>query len=146
MVLAAIWRRGKKQAPIRSEVGLDQQALEVLIGIHPTFKDNVLKFSLPRKDVRVTVDGFDIIPFMGLTSWVAFRKGTEHATVMGDLVLLEDEVGPAVASAVDANLYVTALHNHFIRQEPSVLFMHVEATVSLTPLPRYGEAGPSPRQ
>src|SRR5262249_46019810 len=34
------------------------------------------------------------------------------------------------------DLYVTALHNHFIRQEPPVLFMHVEATASEVKLGR----------
>ena len=41
---------------------------------------------------------------------------------MGDIVLLEDEVGVAVSSAIEAGLYVTALHNHFIRSQPFVLF------------------------
>ena len=63
-----------------------------------------------------------------MTSWAAFRKGPQHATLMGDIVLLEDEVGHAMSSAVESDLYVTALHNHFIREQPSVLFMHIEAT------------------
>ncbi|MBK5198286.1 MAG: DUF1259 domain-containing protein [Methyloceanibacter sp.] len=107
---------------------LDQQTIEAEVGIAGTVSDDVLKIAVPRGDLRVTVDGFEIIPFMGLTSWVAFRKGTQQTTVMGDIVLLEDEVGVAVSSAIEAGLYVTALHNHFIRSQPFVLFMHVEAT------------------
>jgi len=48
---------------------LDQQALETTIGISGTMSDDVLKISVPRKDLKVTVDEFEIIPFMGLTSW-----------------------------------------------------------------------------
>jgi hypothetical protein len=107
---------------------LDQQALEAAIGIAGALSGDVLKISVPRSDLRVTVDGFEIIPFMGLTSWVAFRKAAQQTTVMGDIVLLEDEVGVAVSAAIEAGLYVTALHNHFIRSQPFVLFMHVEAT------------------
>lgn len=107
---------------------LDTKMLEMIVGRSGTMIEDVLKISIPRKDVKVTLDGFEIIPFMGLTSWAAFRKGSQHTTLMGDIVLLEDEVGPAMSAAVEANLYVTALHNHFIREQPSVLFMHVEAT------------------
>jgi hypothetical protein len=107
---------------------LDQQELEAVIGIAGAVSGDVLKISVPRSDLRVTVDGFEIIPFMGLTSWAAFRKGTQHATVMGDVVLLEDEVSVAVSAAIEAGLYITALHNHFIRSQPCVLFMHIEAT------------------
>ena len=94
---------------------LDRKMLEAIVGFSGTVIDDVLKMSVPRKDVKVTVDGFEIIPFMGLTSWAAFRGGAQQATVMGDIVLLEDEIGVAVSSAVESGLYVTALHNHFIR-------------------------------
>jgi hypothetical protein len=107
---------------------LDQKTIETTVGIAGTMSADVLKISAPRNDLRVTVDGFEIVPFMGLTSWAAFRKGPQQTTVMGDIVLLEDEVGTAVSAAVDAGLYVTALHNHFIRSQPFVLFMHIEAT------------------
>lgn len=107
---------------------LDQKTIEAAIGIAGTVSGDVLKISVPRSDLRVTVDDFEIIPFMGLTSWAAFRKGVQQTTVMGDIVLLEDEVSVAVSEAVEAGLYVTALHNHFIRSQPCVLFMHIEAT------------------
>src|SRR5947208_3182478 len=113
---------------------LNQKTLESTVGVGGTMTDDVLKISFPCKDLRVTVDGFDIIPFMGLTSWVAFRQGPKQVTLMGDIVLLEDEIGAAVSSAIDSGFYVTGLHNHFIREQPSVLFMHIEATADETTL------------
>src|SRR5438552_11335464 len=107
---------------------LDSKTLQEAAGLSGTMFDDVLKLSVPRKDLRIVVDGFEIIPFMGLTSWVAFRKGPHHTTLMGDIVLLEDEIAGAVSAAIESGLYVTALHNHFIREQPSVLFMHIEAT------------------
>ena len=70
---------------------LDQETLEATIGFDGTMSDGVLKMCVPRNDLKVTVDGFEIIPFMGLTSWAAFRKGAQQTTVMGDIVLSEDE-------------------------------------------------------
>ena len=45
--------------------------------------------------------------------------------VMGDIVLLEDEVNPAMSAALDSGLEVTALHNHFFFDQPKVYFMHI---------------------
>jgi hypothetical protein len=65
-------------------------------------------------------------PFMGLTSWAAFRKGVEkESMVMGDLVLFEDEVNPVMSVALENGLNVTALHNHFFYDNPKVYFMHI---------------------
>jgi hypothetical protein len=66
---------------------------------------------------------------MGLGSWAAFTPahGSAHAMVMGDTVVLEDEVNPAMSAAL-AGLEVTALHNHFFFDEPKVYFMHIGGT------------------
>jgi len=81
---------------------------------------------VPRADVKVTVDEWVMPSFMGLTSWAAFMPGkTAEAMVMGDLVLFQDEVNPAMSVALDAGLEVTALHNHFFFDEPKVYFMHI---------------------
>jgi hypothetical protein len=88
-----------------------------------------VKVSFPRDDVTVDVDGWaKMPPFMGLTSWAAFvpgQKADVEAMVMGDIVLFEDEVSPAMSAALDGGLEVTALHNHFFFDKPHVLFMHI---------------------
>src|SRR5438270_4886357 len=75
-------------------------------------EEGVFKVSLPRTDVKVSVDNWQMPPFMGLTSWAAFGSGKENeAMVMGDLVLLQDEVNPVMSAALEHGLAVTALHN-----------------------------------
>src|SRR5712691_1792354 len=113
---------------------LNIQAIESTMGLKGQTMGDVLKLSVPRKEVRVTLDGFEIIPFMGLTSWVAYRQGSHRVTLMGDIVVLEDEIKDAMAAAIQAGLYVTALHNHFVREQPRVMFMHVEGTADETAL------------
>ncbi len=44
---------------------------------------------------------------------------------MGDTVVFEDEVSPAMDAVFAAGLSVTALHNHFFYDEPKVYFMHI---------------------
>ena len=90
-------------------------------------EEGVYKVSFPRDDVKVNVDGVQMPPFMGLTSWAAFKPGMKEGTVMvmGDMVLFQDEVNPAMSAALDNGLSVTALHNHFFYDEPKVYFMHI---------------------
>jgi len=88
--------------------------------------ERVFKVSAPRKDIPVTVDGWKMPPFMGLTSWAGFEAGEKkEAMVMGDIVLFQDEVNTVMSAALDHGLEVTALHNHFFFDEPKVYFMHI---------------------
>jgi Domain of Unknown Function (DUF1259) len=89
-------------------------------------KENVYKVTWSRGDVKVTVDGWTMPPFMGLGTWAAFAETTHGAMVMGDTVLFEDEVNAAMSAALDNGLSVTALHNHFFFDHPKVFFMHIE--------------------
>lgn len=109
-------------------IGFNTKVLEEIIGVKGTAntEERVFKFTFPRTDVPVTIDGWAMKPFMGLTSWAAFRKGVEkESMVMGDLVLFEDEVNPVLSVALENGLSVTALHNHFFYDKPKVYFMHI---------------------
>ena len=90
-------------------------------------KEGVYRVTFPRVDVKVAVDGWTMPPFMGLGTWAAFTRGSHtEAMVMGDTVLFEDEVNPAMSAALENGLSVTALHNHFFFDHPKVYFMHIE--------------------
>lgn len=107
---------------------LDASQIEKAAGAKGTLnKDEaVFKVSYPRNDVKVTIDGTPMPPFMGLTSWASFMPGkAAEAMVMGDIVLFQDEVNPVMSVALDNRLAVTALHNHFFYDEPKVYFMHI---------------------
>jgi hypothetical protein len=93
-----------------------------------TTKDGVVRIGWPRTDVKVKVDGMALHPFAGLSSWAAFTKAKHGAMVMGDTVVFQDEVSPAMDAAFAHGLEVTALHNHFFFDEPKVYFMHIGGT------------------
>src|SRR4029079_13010930 len=94
---------------------LDTAKIDNLTGLKGKMneKEGVYKVTFPRNDVKIVVDGWTMPPFMGLGTWAAFTKGVHtEAMVMGDTVLFEDEVKPAISVALDNGLNVTALHNH----------------------------------
>jgi hypothetical protein len=102
-----------------------QQVLTAL-GKTGDFKDNVLKVNIPRNDVAVTVAGVPTPTPFGFGGWIAMTPGTGgHQVLMGDLVLLQDEVNPVMSALLDAGFEVTALHNHFFWDEPRMFYMHV---------------------
>src|SRR5437762_9001845 len=90
-----------------------------------TTPDGVVRLAWARTDVPVTVDGMPLKPFAGLGSWAAFAPAPHGAMVMGDTVVFQDEVTPAMDAAFAHGLEVTALHNHFFFDEPKVYFMHI---------------------
>src|SRR5216117_4492546 len=95
-----------------------QEVLRAL-GKQGDFKANVLKINIPRNDLKVTVDDIATPTPFGFGGWLAMTKGDGVAHVMmGDLVLLEDEVNPVLSALLDNGLEVTALHNHFFWEKP----------------------------
>ena len=116
---------------------LDNAKIEQITGLKGTWSaaEEVFKVTNPRNDLPVTVDGWKMPPFMGLTSWAAFAGGKQaDAMVMGDLVLFQDEVNTVMSAALDNGLSVTALHNHFFFDEPKVYFMHISGEGSVETL------------
>jgi hypothetical protein len=106
---------------------LDTAKLEELTGAKGKLdeKEGVFKVSLPRSDLAVTTAGAKMVPGLGLTAWAAFQKVGARTMVMGDIVLLEDQVNPVMSVALEQDLEVTALHNHFFWDSPKVMFMHI---------------------
>jgi hypothetical protein len=108
------------------EVPAEYQQVLSTLGKQGDFKDNVLKVNIPRNDVKVTVAGVPTPTPFGFGGWVAMTKGDGgHQVLMGDLVLLQDEVNPVMSALLENGLDVTALHNHFFWDEPRMFYMHV---------------------
>jgi hypothetical protein len=87
--------------------------------------DGAHKYSLPRGDMNVTVNGVQVKPGLALGSWVAFAHAGKSDVAMGDLVLAEDEVEPVMDALQSGGIEITALHNHLIGESPRVMYMHI---------------------
>ena len=90
--------------------------------------DGVMKYSLPRSDMNVSLDGVTLKPALALGSWVAFKRiDSSNALVMGDLVLAEAEVSPVISALLQGDVFQTAVHNHLLRESPRVSYVHIMA-------------------
>src|ERR1041385_6786179 len=83
------------------------------------FKVGVLKVNIPRSDLKMTVQGVPTPTPFGFGGWIALTKAPDGKDVMmGDLVLLPEEVNPVMSALLDNGVDVTALHNHFFWDDP----------------------------
>ncbi|MCC6848620.1 MAG: DUF1259 domain-containing protein [Deltaproteobacteria bacterium] len=114
-------------APAGATTPLDTRAIEEASDLAgAVLPDGVFRITRPRGDLKVSLDGFPITPRMGLAGWVAFRPHASGATLVGLMPVAADELQGVVSALANAGLEVTALHGHFVGEEPRVLFVHFD--------------------
>ena len=86
----------------------------------------VFRVGMPRTALAVSVTGVPVKAGFALGSYAAFKAVGDQAMVMGDLVLLDQEVPAVMAGLFRGGLEVTALHNHLNEISPHVMYMHYE--------------------
>lgn len=113
-------------AVLAQEMPSDYQDVLKTLNRKGDFKAGVLKVNIPRNDLKMTIQGVPAPTSFGFGGWVSFTTASDGMNVMmGDLVLLQDEVNPVMSALLDREIEVTALHNHFFWDEPRVYYMHV---------------------
>jgi hypothetical protein len=106
------------------------------------FKAGVLRVNIPRNDLKMTVQGFSTPTPFGFGGWIALTKAEDGSdVVMGDLVLLQEEVNPVLSALLDNGIDVGALHNHFFWDDPHVYYMHVHGMGKAADLARRVKPG-----
>jgi hypothetical protein len=104
--------------------GLDTAKLDQILGRSGQKMGEVYRFGFPRTDLHVVVHDVAIKPGLALGSWAAFTGTEANAMVMGDLVLLEDEVNPVIEKLRAAGFEITAVHNHLLGEAPRLMYLH----------------------
>jgi len=105
----------------------DWKAVEQALGKSGQLQPgDVFRVGMPRTDLAVTVKGVPVKAGFALGSYAAFKQVGDSAMVMGDLVLLDQEVPPVMSGLFSGGLEVTAVHNHLNEMSPHVMYMHYE--------------------
>jgi hypothetical protein len=124
--IAFAWGRLTAQAPASSS---DWSRVEQVLGRRGTAQPgDVMRFSFPRRDLRVAVGDVQVRPALALGSWVAFKRvGGGHTMAMGDLVLLDGEIDAVISALQAGGVQQSALHNHILGGTPHTMYLHITA-------------------
>lgn len=117
-----------------SAYAADFGEVERILGVPGQMQEGAVVFSFPRSDIKITIDGDPVPTALGFGSWTAWKAMANGFMVMGDLVLLENEINPVISALAEANINVTALHNHFLREEPRIMYMHIAGMGPAAPM------------
>jgi len=104
---------------------IDWQKVDDAIGRKAAVSGDVHRYGFPRSDLVVALYGVAIKPALALGGWIAFKPMHGQAMIMGDLVLLENEISPVMLKLMEGGLEITAVHNHLLRANPATFYMHV---------------------
>jgi hypothetical protein len=105
----------------------DWKAVEQALGKSGQLQPgDVFRVGMPRTDLAVTVKGVPVKAGFALGSYAAFKQVGNSAMVMGDLVLLDQEVPAVMSGLLGGGLEITAVHNHLNEMSPHVMYMHYE--------------------
>jgi len=104
--------------------GLDTTKIDDVLGRSGQKTGDVYRVGFPRTDLHVTVGDITVRPGLALGSWAAFSGSDEHASVMGDLVLLPDELNPVIVKLRSSGFEITAVHNHLMNETPHLIYTH----------------------
>lgn len=103
---------------------LDTSVIDQALGRSGQIIGDMYRVGFQRSDLHVSLQGVEILPGLALGSWAAFSGTGDSAMVMGDLVLLQDEVNPVMEKLRAAGFDITAVHNHLLDETPRVMYMH----------------------
>jgi uncharacterized protein DUF1259 len=127
LLISTGWRQSEKERHQVTPAPIDWAGVAAALGQAGAIQPgDVYKVGMPRTDLHVTVGGVAIKPALALGSWVGFKRTGENQVVaMGDLVLLESEVGPVLRRLREGGIEQTAIHNHLQHETPAVIYVHI---------------------
>lgn len=102
--------------------------IETIFGKMPSKENGFYKFSFPRQDLNVMLDGIKIDPRFAFTTWFAFMPQDSAGVsgmLIGDVVLLESEFKNVLKKLDEKGIDITAIHNHLLGEKPKIMYLHV---------------------
>lgn len=105
-------------------------AFAAILGGTSKVQDGVCSVGVSRKDIKVTVEGIPTKIPLGTSFSFQMIPGTNRALNLGDVILLQGETADAVGFLYSQGITVSALHNHWLQDEPHLMYGHVQAIMN----------------
>ncbi len=102
----------------------DLPMLDTIVKSTGTVNGPTYKYTIGRDDLTIMAMGAEMTAAIGLNSWASFTGSREQAHIAGDIAMLESEVNSVIKALRLHNIEVVALHNHMLREQPRIIFLH----------------------
>lgn len=129
-------------ASLASAQGFTLEQLDVgrILQSPPTVAAGYTRYNFPRRDITLNVGELTLAPAMASGAWLGFSGPPAMTTVMGDLILLPNELTPVQAELHAQGIEISAIHNHLAGAAPQLTYVHVHAMGNAVELARKFDA------
>ncbi|MEL3962798.1 DUF1259 domain-containing protein [Lysinibacillus endophyticus] len=100
-----------------------------ILGSTPSIINGVCTATRSRTNIHPTVLGRNAQSFMFVPQAFSFENldATGKALCLGETVVLEEEINPFISCLRENGIIVTALHNHWLFEEPRLMYIHFQS-------------------
>jgi hypothetical protein len=129
-IFAFLFYFGIQAQPTQTTTEIPSSLSQVtkILGMNGQMQDGALVIHYPRSDLKVTIAGEVIPTALGLSSWAEWKPVGNETAMTGNFVLTENEIAPFMLELERGNIRVTGMYNHFLKEQPRIMFMHVNGT------------------
>ena len=111
---------GLGQLPEKSSIEGD--AISQVFAQKGDAKDGMYKVTIGRETKMAC--GCTVGNTMGVNTWAAFAGTSDDALVVGDFVMLENELQTVLKTLRDNGINIVAIHQHMTGENPRMIFLH----------------------
>ena len=111
---------GLGQLPEKSSIEGD--AISQVFAQKGDAKDGMYKVTIGRETKMAC--GCTVGNTMGVNTWAAFAGTSDDALVVGDFVMLENELQTVLKTLRDNGINIVAIHQHMTGENPLMIFLH----------------------
>jgi hypothetical protein len=107
---------------------LCNQLVHILGGVGRN-ENGICSVEVPRINPAVSIQGQKTNGLLGIEMHFTFESTdmNGHTLNLGDIPLLEHEVNPVMSVLVQYGIYIAALHNQFIFDDPRIMYLHIQS-------------------
>jgi Domain of Unknown Function (DUF1259) len=111
---------GLGQLPEKSSI--EGEAISQVFAQKGDAKDGMYKVTIGRETKMAC--GCTVGNAMGINTWAAFAGTSDDALVVGDFVMLENELQTVLKTLRGNGINIVAIHQHMIGENPRMMFLH----------------------
>jgi hypothetical protein len=111
---------GLGQLPEKNSI--EGEAISQVFAQKGDAKDGMYKVTIGRETKMAC--GCTVGNTMGINTWAAFAGTSDDALVVGDFVMLENELQTVLKTLRGNGINIVAIHQHMIGENPRMMFLH----------------------